>query len=170
MKDKAFIGRQKEIQQLQDCVNSEQSQLVIVYGRRRVGKSYLINEFFDNTFDFKLVGDLKLNKGGQLLNFYNELKRKTGKDEVVPKNWREAFWQLRDYLETFKDNKNPCFRKEAGVKFLFDLVTERNRFVLGIFSVKKSNYILDSLVGSFVTFKSSFKCMFIVSAVGKRIM
>ena len=105
MKNELFIGRQKEIRQLQDCVNSEQSQLVIVYGRRRVGKSYLINQFFDDTFDFKLVGDLKLDKEGQLLNFYNELKRKTGKDEEIPKSWREAFWQLRDYLDTFKDEK-----------------------------------------------------------------
>lgn len=105
MEDKLFIGRQKEIRQLQECVNSKHSQLVIVYGRRRVGKSYLINQFFDNNFDFKLVGDLKLNKEGQLLNFYNELKRKTCKDEKIPKNWREAFWQLRDYLETFKDEK-----------------------------------------------------------------
>ena len=105
MINESFIGRNKEIQQLQNCVNSKQSQLLIVYGRRRVGKSYLINQFFEDNFDFKLVGDLQLNKEGQLLNFYNELKRKTGKDEPIPKNWREAFWQLRDYLDAFKDEK-----------------------------------------------------------------
>ena len=105
MKDELFIGRQKEIQQLQNCVESKQSQLVIVYGRRRVGKSFLINQFFDENFDFRLVGDLKLNKEGQLLNFYNELKRKSGNEIEIPTNWREAFWQLRDYLDSFKDDK-----------------------------------------------------------------
>ncbi len=105
MKDEFLVGRQKEMRQLQNCVDSKESQLVIVYGRRRVGKSFLINQFFNESFDFKLVGDLKLDKKGQLINFYNELKRKTGNDIKIPKDWREAFWQLRDYLDTFKDDK-----------------------------------------------------------------
>ncbi|MCR4952812.1 MAG: ATP-binding protein [Treponema sp.] len=105
MKDELFIGRKNEMRQLQNCVESKQSQLVIVYGRRRVGKSFLINQFFDENFDFKLVGDLKLDKEGQLLNFYNELKRKSQKEIEIPKDWRDAFWQLRDYLDAFKDEK-----------------------------------------------------------------
>lgn len=100
-----IIGREKEIHLLQRSYESTESQLVILYGRRRVGKSFLVNQFFDDTFDFKLVGDYNLTKESQLLNFHNELKRKTDIAFSVPKNWSEAFWQLRDYLSSFKDQK-----------------------------------------------------------------
>ena len=100
-----IIGREREIQQLQACLNSKESQLVLVYGRRRVGKSFLINQFFDERFDFKLVGDNKLTKDEQLFNFHYELKNQSQKDVPVPKDWREAFFQLREYLDSFKDNQ-----------------------------------------------------------------
>lgn len=105
MAKELIISREKEIQMLQDCYDSKESQLVIVYGRRRVGKSFLVNQFFDQRFDFKLVGDNRLNKEEQLYNFYDELKRQSGKEIGIPKNWREAFFQLRDYLDTLEDSQ-----------------------------------------------------------------
>lgn len=105
MPKELIISREYEKQQLQDCYDSTESQLVLVYGRRRVGKSFLINQFFDNSFNFKLVGDDRLSKEEQLYNFYYELKRQTGKDISIPKTWREAFFLLREYLEEFKDDK-----------------------------------------------------------------
>ena len=105
MSKELIIGREHEIQQLTESCNSKESQLVIVYGRRRVGKSFLINQFFDNRFDFKLVGDNRLSKEEQLYNFYDELRRQWGKEIEVPKTWREAFFLLRDYLEAVKTNK-----------------------------------------------------------------
>lgn len=42
-----IIGRQKEIEQINECYESKESQLVILYGRRRVGKTFLINQIFD---------------------------------------------------------------------------------------------------------------------------
>lgn len=75
------------------------AQLVIVYGRRRVGKTYLINEYYDNKFAFKLTGAFKKSKAFQLENFADALKKKTGKTQAVPSDWREAFRQLREYLE-----------------------------------------------------------------------
>ena len=113
MSNELIISREKEIQQLKECYESKVSQLVIVYGRRRVGKSFLINQFFDDRFDFKLVGDNRLNKEEQLFNFYDELKRQSGKIIDIPQSWREAFFQLRDYLEEFKDdNKHVVFFDE----------------------------------------------------------
>lgn len=91
------------MKQLEECYNAKESQLVIVYGRRRVGKSFLINQFFDNRFDFKLVGDNRLKKKEQLYNFYDELSRQWKKDIAVPNTWREAFFLLRDYLDGFTD-------------------------------------------------------------------
>ena len=46
MKADLIIGRDKEKAELQRCIDSDRSELVIVYGRRRVGKTYLVDEFF----------------------------------------------------------------------------------------------------------------------------
>lgn len=113
MSKELIIGREYEKQLLEDSYNSRESQLVIVYGRRRVGKSFLINQYFDNRFDFKLVGDNRLSKGEQLYNFYDELSRQKKKDCDIPSSWREAFFMLRDYLEELdKSEKHVVFFDE----------------------------------------------------------
>ena len=104
MSKELIISREYEMKQLEECYSAKESQLVIVYGRRRVGKSFLINQYFDNRFDFKLVGDNRLKKKEQLYNFYDELSRQWKKDIAVPKTWREAFFLLRDYLDGFTDD------------------------------------------------------------------
>lgn len=65
-----FIGREYEIRQLEKYRDSKESEFVIVYGRRRVGKTFLIKEFFDDTYDFKVTGLYKKDKKTQLKNFY----------------------------------------------------------------------------------------------------
>ena len=49
-----LIGRDKEYEELKRCLHSDRSELVIVYGRRRIGKTFLIEEFFGRQFDFIL--------------------------------------------------------------------------------------------------------------------
>ena len=105
MPKERIIGREEEIRRLKDCYESPLSQLIVLYGRRRVGKSFLVNQTFKDKFDFKLVGDYTLTKEAQLLNFHKELERKSKKTLSVPKDWNEAFWLLRDYLDFFKDKK-----------------------------------------------------------------
>ena len=95
-----ILGRSKEKEILQSCYESKESQLVIITGRRRIGKSFLINQYFDDSFAFKLVGDKKLNKNEQLFNFRQELQRKTQNENLLmPKDWLSAFAMLRDYIE-----------------------------------------------------------------------
>lgn len=100
-----IIGRIKQCEQLQDCLEEESAQLIVVYGRRRVGKTFLINNFFKNKFAFKLTGAYKQNKNIQLRNFQAEYKRKTNKEIKCPKDWTEAFQLLRSYLEQLPENK-----------------------------------------------------------------
>ena len=69
-----FIGREYEIRQLEKYRNSKESEFVIVYGRRRVGKTFLVKEFFDDTYDFKVTGLYKKPKKTQLKNFYLALQ------------------------------------------------------------------------------------------------
>ena len=93
-----IVGRLKECERLQKCLKSSDAQLVIVYGRRRVGKTFLINQFFDGRFDFKLTGAYAQPKEIQLRYFVQELNRQNHSDFPVPKDWISAFELLRNYL------------------------------------------------------------------------
>ena len=105
MKSEYLIGREKECEKLSSCMKADSAQLIIVYGRRRVGKTFLINEYFDYSFAFKLTGSFNLSKEDQLKNFALELERKTGKKYDVPKDWLQAFNLLRSYLEKLSKKK-----------------------------------------------------------------
>ena len=94
-----LIGREKEIKRLSRAKEETEAQLIIVYGRRRVGKTFLINEYFNYEFAFKFTGSYNQNRQTQLKNFVLELNRYSKKTNKTPKDWTEAFSMLRDYLE-----------------------------------------------------------------------
>ena len=96
---KSIIGREPEIKRLDRAMAENEAQLIIVYGRRRVGKTYLINEYYDNKFDFKFTGSYKETTQKHLENFSNELYMLKGKKVKPPKDWTEAFFMLRKHLE-----------------------------------------------------------------------
>ena len=50
-----LVGREKEVTTLKSCLTSDKSELIITYGRRRIGKTYLIREVYKNKFTFELV-------------------------------------------------------------------------------------------------------------------
>lgn len=100
-----LFGREYEKQKLNRCLETEQAQLILVYGRRRVGKTYLIHKFFNGRFDFRLTGIYNQPKNVQLENFSYELNRQSGRNDPVPKNWLHAFRMLRDYLSTLPEDE-----------------------------------------------------------------
>jgi hypothetical protein len=114
MKNKTkIIGRIEECKRLDKCMRADSAQLVIVYGRRRVGKTYLINQYFENQFAFKVTGIFAQNKETQLRNFITELDFRTKEKHNQPKDWYEAFGYLRNYIEELpKDTKQVLFFDE----------------------------------------------------------
>ena len=113
MEHNRIIGRKTECERLDKCLKADQAQLVIVYGRRRVGKTFLINQFFAGRFDFKLTGAYAQPREIQLRYFSTELNRQSGKEMPAPKDWIEAFTWLRDYLSTLsKGEKHLVFFDE----------------------------------------------------------
>lgn len=108
-----LIARHNECNELRLCTESDQAEFVIVYGRRRVGKTFLIEEFFNNTFDFKFVGGHRLNNKTQLQNFAKALKKYSKGNLLKFCDWSEAFDALEEYLESLdKERKKVIFIDE----------------------------------------------------------
>lgn len=97
-----LIGREDEKRQLKIIEDSGKPEFIVVYGRRRVGKTFLINQYFKNRFTFKLTGLAKKDRLEQLTNFAETLNDQSGDVYPVPKNWMEAFRYLRHFLEQKK--------------------------------------------------------------------
>jgi AAA+ ATPase superfamily predicted ATPase len=94
-----IIGRIEEQNLLTDYLESDKAEFLVIYGRRRVGKTFLIKEFFKNKFAFYMSGAENATKAQQLVNFTNAINksRKTPYPPVT--NWQSAFVQLRHLLE-----------------------------------------------------------------------
>ena len=94
-----FIGREKETRVLKDCYKSDKSEFVAIYGRRRVGKTFLVKELFEGEFTFYSTGILNGNKDTQLSAWNNEISRYGGADFPAAKTWLEAFENLNLLIE-----------------------------------------------------------------------
>jgi uncharacterized protein len=110
-----IAGRQKEIALLQSLFEKDESSFLAVYGRRRIGKTYLIREVYKKDIVFEGSGVLEDDMSQQLENFWTALNDKQRKKRPAPppKTWLEAFYQLRAYLDSLKnDNKKVIFLDE----------------------------------------------------------
>lgn len=103
-----MIGREKEVNELLDLYNDSRAELVAVYGRRRVGKTFLINQTFKDKFTFKHTalspdGDEDETIALQLESFYSSLVKYGLEKTKKPSTWFEAF-DLLEKLLIKKDN------------------------------------------------------------------
>ncbi len=93
-----FFGREKEKKLLKELYESGRAEFLAIYGRRRVGKTYLINEFFkDKGVYFEITGSKKAPKSEQIGNFYREFTAFfPGEDAgIQPNDWGEALNLLK---------------------------------------------------------------------------
>ena len=108
-----LVARTEEIRRIRSCMNETTAQLIILYGRRRVGKTYLINELFEGRFDFKITGAYNEKREVQLRNFAEELSDQTRQELDIPADWTSAFRMLRRYLAGLPgDEKHVVFFDE----------------------------------------------------------
>jgi uncharacterized protein len=101
-----MIGRKEQLIQIERLKKSVQSEFVAVMGRRRVGKTYLIDNAFVNQIVFQISGIQDANMKVQLENFDRLLQLKTRRKNVKSKDWGEAFFNLRLYLDKLPKSKN----------------------------------------------------------------
>lgn len=106
MKKRIVIGREREMAELQRSLKSDRSEFVIVYGRRRVGKTYLVDNFFHYEYDFSFVGGHRLTKQKQLRNFAKAMKKYAHLPRQ-PKyaSWDDAFDALEEFMESLPEDK-----------------------------------------------------------------
>lgn len=104
-----MIGRIEEIKALNALYDSKESQLIAIYGRRRVGKTYLIDDVFRNRFTFRHAGlsPAETEKKGamqrQLTHFYRSLLMHGMPGQHIPADWFEAFFMLEQWLRQIDD-------------------------------------------------------------------
>lgn len=99
-----LIGREKEIVKFDRLLKSKQAEFLTVYGRRRIGKTFLLREYFGTQIKLEFSGTFEAPLKTQLLYFYNELiiKNIDTSNITKPKTWSEAFELLNQVLKTIK--------------------------------------------------------------------
>ena len=101
-----MIGRKKEKERIERLLASERSEFLAVTGRRRVGKTFLIDTLLENDYCFRITGIQNGNMKTQLVNFAVKLSEYNGTNEPkVEGNWQMAFFQLKRYLLTLDKSK-----------------------------------------------------------------
>ena len=107
-----MIGRIDEQRRLREAFESEYSEFVAVYGRRRVGKTFLVREQFHYKFTFQHTGLARKSTREQLQSFQLSLRRQGYTKAPLPGNWIEAFDMLKDLIEWSKDRRKLVFIDE----------------------------------------------------------
>jgi AAA+ ATPase superfamily predicted ATPase len=98
-------GREKEVLELKQCVESKAPEFLVVFGRRRVGKTFLIREYYGDSLDFYVTGLASEVKEDQFKVWNDALLKGFGGIENSITNWIDAFSILRNKLEKSKKKK-----------------------------------------------------------------
>jgi uncharacterized protein len=109
-----LIGRNLEKAELETLKSSDKSAFVAVYGRRRVGKTFLIRRVFEREMNFQVTGLANVGLRPQLANFYAAIAKQfeLSPSHPMPKNWFGMFLLLSDCLEKTNTDKKVIFLDE----------------------------------------------------------
>lgn len=110
-----IAGRFEEINIFNQLLTSDEAEFIAVYGRRRIGKTYLVKKFFSKQICFELTGMFRVPLKNQLKNFARSLAKSSGTNIIppTPSSWQEAFFQLENYLES------PLIKKKRSKQVIF---------------------------------------------------
>lgn len=112
MESNKIVGRTRERRLMESLVDSQKPELVAIYGRRRVGKTYLVRQHFADRMTFSFSGTYQASRSVQLALFTKELNTQFNLDKSVPKDWFSAFDMLREALAESKNEKKIVFIDE----------------------------------------------------------
>lgn len=153
-----MIGRQKEKQQLLDAFGSDESEFVAVFGRRRVGKTYLVRETLGSFFTFQHTGIKKGGKEVQLERFRVSLRDQGLADCPELRSWFDAFDQLKAMLRASRDVRKVVFIDEipwmgrsdasfiSAVENFWNAWASARKDILLVVCGSATSWVLDKLV------------------------
>ena len=119
-----MVGRQKELKQLRELMESPNSEFAALYGRRRIGKTYLVNEAFGYRFAFHHAGMKNATSAKQLKQFRLSLMQQGHEKCPALKDWQSAFFELEKFLDGL-----PMQRKVVFIDEMPWLDTPRSGFL-----------------------------------------
>ena len=102
-----IIGRKKELQLINEYYNSGRAEFVAIYGRRRIGKTFLVRQRFAREFAFDMTGVMEGSRAEQMASFHTAMKAQ-GYTGPKNKTWIDAFFALRQLLETKIESGKRC--------------------------------------------------------------
>jgi len=103
-----LIGREPEIRLLKEYTTSGHAEFVAIYGRRRVGKTFLVKSLFENSLAFSMTGIINGKMSEQMEAFVDALLDFSGNAVEKPRTWMEAFRQLKLHLKSEVKKNKPC--------------------------------------------------------------
>lgn len=122
-----LIGRKEEQRRLHEAYQSQYSEFVAVYGRRRVGKTFLVRETFDYTFTFEHAGLAHADMRSQLVSWRSSLIDCGMQKCPIPHNWIEAFDMLKALIRQSQSKKKVIFIDEVPW-----MDTHKSRFIMAL--------------------------------------
>ncbi len=109
-----LIGREKERKMLEEAYQAEESRFIAIYGRRRVGKTYLVRESLGSRFLFQHTGYYGGKMADELFEFCASLREYGLRDFARPRNWLEAFELLKDLIRNSMEKRKVIFLDELS--------------------------------------------------------
>lgn len=108
-----LIGRKEEIKILNELLESSKAEMVAVIGRRRVGKTFLVDNIYEKHITFKQTGVRNASSENQLRTFSKKIEELSGEKMAAPTDWLDAFTLLKKYIK-------PLLSKKKKLVLFFD--------------------------------------------------
>jgi predicted AAA+ superfamily ATPase len=153
------LGRSKEKALFQELLNNESASFVAIYGRRRIGKTFLIKNYFQ-TFDFYHSGVSHVNTKQQLTLFHQSLCNYGKSEFAKPKNWFEAFDCLKQIIQKSRKRKKIVFLDEtpwlhtpkssflAALEYFWNHWASERRDLIFIICGSSSTWIINKIINN----------------------
>lgn len=109
-----LIGRENEKKMLMEAYEADESKFAAIYGRRRIGKTYLVRETFENHFTFQHSGFFGGKLSDELFEFCVSLRQYGLEGFKQPRNWLEAFELLKQIIRNSTDKRKVIFLDELS--------------------------------------------------------